>query len=172
MDKNIFEAEKWWQRLKNIQQTAPLHNETGPLICCCRSLFQRKSLAEFPHNNTRCSWNVQTMLGAELRNFEATVAHIHHRLLHSLYFIAEDNGVAGRRQRCFCLITVACNQKVTAYIAPWFALNLAAFQQETTHAFILVTCRTCNFNISFQWAESLPVTACGDNCHAIPDTML
>lgn len=51
------------------------------------------SAGELPNDDACGDGNVHRVLGAELLDFEASVAGIDHLLMHALHLIAQDNGV-------------------------------------------------------------------------------
>ena len=58
------------------------------------STYSFRSLANSQTTILSGYTDIQGMLGAELRNLQTAIAHIHDVLLDSLHLITEDDGVA------------------------------------------------------------------------------
>ena len=57
-------------------------------------LLQEKMLGKFPDDDAGRDTDVQTVLRAELRDFETAVAHVHDLLQHTFDLVAKDDGIA------------------------------------------------------------------------------
>ena len=59
------------------------------------SVTGKESFGKFPDDNAGGGADIEGMLGAKLRNLDATIGGIDHFLVNSLDFIAKDEGVFG-----------------------------------------------------------------------------
>ena len=67
---------------------------------------------EFPDNDAGSDADVERVFGAELRQFDATLALVDDRLLHSLHLVAQYNGVFSWELRIPSIFDYLCiNQK-------------------------------------------------------------